>query len=111
MEFIIRRSSLWSEDKPLENAYKKQVEYRDIRILPSFKHYDIKFDEAFTDKGLNHKVNKDSNIERTFIEEEWCLDVDSLNDLVELSKQDDVIVSHNKEYNLPILEIYDDYRE
>ncbi|EIK0255484.1 hypothetical protein LHE31_000505 [Staphylococcus pseudintermedius] len=111
MEFIIRRSSLWSEDKPLENAYKKQVEYRDIRTLSSFKHYDIKFDEAFTDKGSNHKVNKDGNIERTFIEEAWCLDVDSLNDLVELSKQDDVIVSHSKEYNLPILEIYDDYRE
>lgn len=34
MEFIIRRSSLWSEDKPLENAYKSKLNIETLELYP-----------------------------------------------------------------------------
>ena len=115
MEFIIQRTSDWSDNKPLDIAYLKSIEYYDERTLSTFEEFDKRLgrvDGKFTSKGRDHKINSRGRIQRTFDRKEWCVYIEGLNQLVELSEvEDDIIVKYDTDYNLPVLEIYDYYRE
>jgi hypothetical protein len=115
MEFIIERTSTWSDDKPLDIAYLKPIEYYDERTLSTFEEFDKRLgrvDGKFTSKGRDHKVNSEGHIQRTIDRDEWCVNIEDLKQLVELSKvEGNIIVNCDTDYNLPVLEIYDDYRE
>ncbi|MGW7932807.1 hypothetical protein BU107_13915 [Staphylococcus xylosus] len=115
MEFIIKRTRGLSDNKPLDIAYLKQVENYDDRTISTFEEFDKRFGRVygeFTSKGRDHKINSRGRIQRTFDEDEWCVNIEDLNRLVELSKvEDDIIIINTPEYNLPVLEIYNDYRE
>lgn len=115
MEFIIKRTRDVFDNKPLDIAYLKPIEYYDERTLSTFEEFDKRLGRLhgkFTSEGRDHKINSEGRIQRTLDRDTWCVNIDDINQLVELSKsEDDIIVINDSDYNLPVLEIYDDYRE
>lgn len=115
MEFIVRRTSDLYIDKPIEGAYLKTLKYFDIKAYETFEQFDKKLSNVegeFLSKGRDHKINKDGNIQRTLHKDEWCINVEDLNQLIHLSKSDgELIIINDPNYDLSIIEIYDDYRE
>ncbi|MFQ3843328.1 hypothetical protein AABD41_01615 [Staphylococcus pseudoxylosus] len=115
MEFIVQRTSDWSVNKPLNNAYLKQVENYDERTISTFDQFDERVGHMygkFTSKGRGHKIYSNGRIQRTLDWTEWCVNINDLNQLLKLSKiKGDIIIKYDLDYNFPVLEIYDSYRE
>ena len=113
MEFMIARTSGWSDDKPCDEAYAKNYMRKDVRTLKSFEEYDNRFRDNFLDTGINHKINDDGYIEREFEDKAWFVKIDTLEELLEFTNKYGEIVFgkayDNDEMNR--IEIYDDYRE
>lgn len=113
MEFMISRTSMWSDERPCEEAYMKKFKYKDIRLLKTFEEYDKKFKEKFTDKGTNHRVNKWGYIEREFEDKGWFIKIDTLEELLEFTNKYGKIILDKSFLNHDIysIEIYDFFRE
>lgn len=115
MEFIVRRTSDISNEKPIEGAYLEKLEYYDVREQKTFGESDKKLsnvEAAFLSEGRDHKINEDGNIQRTLDKDEWCIHIEDLNHLININKSDgDLIIINDPNYDLSIIEIYDDYRE
>ena len=121
MEFKITRTSLWSEDKPCNEAYIKKIIRIDERGFSSFEEHDEKLprDTKWLEEGFNHKIvsaNKrctHNHIYREFNDEIWAIKIDTLEDLLKLTDKygDLVITTAYENNNIYEIEIYDDYRE
>ena len=113
MEFMVTRTSGWSDGKPCNEAYAKNYMRKDIRTLKSFEEYDNRFRDNFLDTGINHKINDDGYIEREFEDEGWFVEIDTLEELLEFTnKYGDIVFGKTyRNYEMNGIEIYDDYRE
>lgn len=113
MEFMITRTSTWSEYRPCDEAYEKDYMRKDVRTFKSFEEYDNKFTDNFLDSGSNHRINEYGYIEREFEDKAWFIEIDNLRDLLNLkNKYGDVILCESWESDdYMMIEIYDDYRE
>lgn len=118
MKFRITRTSLWSTQKPCEEAVKEKFTRVEIRGFKSFEEFDKKFGEIEGDWlsiGVNHCINDEGYIQREFPDdaEGWFIEINTLEDLLKLQeKYGDIILSRDWDNpSILKLEIYDDYRE
>jgi len=121
MEFEIRRTSMWGEEKPCEEAYRKQIIRIDERCFKTFEEHNEKLprDKKWLEEGFNHKIipaNKHCNhrhIYREFNDEIWCIKINSLEELLALQDKygDIILTTCFKNDNIRELEIYDSWRE
>lgn len=121
MEFEISRASIWNDEKPCEEAYKKQIIRIDERGFETFEEHDkiLLRDKKWLEEGFNHKIIpannkfKNQHIYREFNDEIWCIKINSLVELLKLQdKYGDIILSTcYKNNNIREIKIYDDYIE
>ena len=116
MEFVIKKTSMWTEEKPCEEAYSKALTKLDVRTEKTFaearkKHW---FKEWY-DNGINHRIENgyivcDAKEKRAV----WMIKIDTLDQLLAfIEKYGELIISDDAEYkeNQRYIEIYDAYRE
>lgn len=120
MKFIITCTSDWGDDNsPCEEAKRSQVVRVETRTLCTPEEFDKKFaarEGAWLSVGANHRIGKDGYICRDReMMDVWIIEVNSIEELIELSKKygkiivDNHYLNSNDEY--PTIEIYDSYRE
>ena len=115
MKFIITRTSAYGNDEqPCEEAVKEKhlcVDERCCGNADELSHTDKR--EWFSE-GTNHRV-ENGHIKRDFMEETWVIEIPSLEYLMKLRDEYGEIIVVSKDelggYDLPTLEIYDDWRE
>lgn len=113
MEFEVERTSEFlSLHEPCEEAYEKEVIRFDIRTFGNFEEYDAKFKDNWTDRGVNHCVNKDGNIQREIKEKTWFVRIDTLEELLAFKDKYGRLVIEDAwdRENVTKVEIYDGYR-
>lgn len=112
---MVERISSYGDDEvaPCEEAYKKEYIRKDVRTFGSFEQFDNKFRVNFKDSGKNHRINEEGFIEREFDEEGWFVEVDSLEELMEFKDKYGTLVLIDSlwNYEIPMIEIYDGWRE
>jgi hypothetical protein len=110
MKCVIRRTSIWGEEKPCEEAYRDDVIYLHERTCTE-EEFDKKFSHReglWRSKGFDHSTpNNGKHILRKQNANEWVADID----LEEFSKKYGRIIYCFDNYTIPTVEIYDDYRE
>ena len=119
MEFKISRTSLSNKKKPCDSAYKKEIIKIDERGFNDFDEFKEMLHENWKARGFNHKIIPANNkfnhqhIYREFNDEIWCIEINSLEELLELQdKYGEIILGTSFENDsIRELEIYDDYRE
>ena len=121
MEFEITRTSIWGDEKPCKEAYKKQIIRIDERGFETFEEHNERLsrDKKWTEEGFNHKIISPNNnfdhqhIYREFNDEIWCIKINSLEELLRLQDKYGKIILGTcyKNDNIRSLEIYDDWRE
>lgn len=118
MKFIVSRTSgLLSDDKPIEEAFLYPHEQWHTRTLTE-EEFDKKFggqEGLWRSKGTEHKTENEGQwiARREADKELWTVEIESLHELMHLSKKYGDIIIREKDYNStsPKIEIYDDYRE
>ena len=121
MEFEINRASIWGDEKPCQEAYKKQIIRIDERGFETFEEHNERFprDKEWLEEGFNHKIiepndkfNK-KHIYREFNDEIWCIKINTLEELIKLQdKYGEIILGQCfKNNSIRRLTIYDDYIE
>lgn len=112
MIFKVERTSEWSDDiQPIEEAYKGKCLKTQCLLFPTFEAFEKDRDFSFKADGMNHRVLPDKTIARDFEIECYLIEIKTLEDLMKLEmKYGDIIIRHSN-YNYPILEIYDTWRE
>ena len=110
MKFIISRTSIWrDEEKPCDEA--RLESHRSIDCRTTDNPADL--EGSWFKYGENHRV-ENGRAKRDLICNEWLIEVDTLEELIELVlKYGDVIIKmkcKNSDKDFEI-EIYDDYRE
>lgn len=112
MRFTIHRTSEYrTEVQPCKGAYQVdsfQVDERTVKD-PS----KIPDGKDWYSKGINHRVVK-GHIFRDFPVKVWVVDIESLEELLEFTKEHGEIVLSGSSWRsreFAALEIYDDYRE
>lgn len=121
MEFIISRTSIWNDNKPCEEAYKKEYIREDERGFANPEEYKEKLHEDWFSEGFNHRLitNTKGNyvnathIIRDFKDEGWFIKINTLEDLLKLEEKygELIIKTFYENKNYKEIEIYDDYRE
>lgn len=115
MKFIISRTSNYGESSPHPKAKQEKCEHWHTRTCT-----EEVFNERFShreglwrSKGTDHTITKEGWITRREDDQlQWVIKINSLKELISLSEECKIIVSGIDEtYNLPGIEIYDDYRE
>ncbi|HBU62424.1 MAG: hypothetical protein CMH91_15065 [Oceanicaulis sp.] len=119
-EFVVTRTSCWDLTKaPCEGATAKAMDFIDRRTFKTFEEHDAKLGAsagAWTSKGVDHRVTE-TGIERRFplSKSVWVIEVNSLEDLLKLAREEGELVVSASDYGLPegipSVEIYDSYRE
>lgn len=106
---ISRTSSYYDETPPCDKAFKTTFPRFDIRTC-SEEEYNETRREKWQERGKNHTVLSNGHISRQLEDiEGWGIEINSLEELLELSKKyGEIIVSCDAKN---VLEIYDDYRE
>lgn len=116
MNYIIKRSSVWDEETPpCEKAYNIELLRWECRTV-SEEEFDRKFSASegtWRSKGSNHKVDERGYVLRSHPDETWVVDISSIEELIEFSREYGQLVfsCEHYAYDLPSIEIYDDYRE
>ena len=112
MIFKVERSSdLGNIAKPIKEAYKGKCIETERSLFRTFEEYEKIVGVSVKAKGMNHRINKNNRIVRDFEIECYLIEIKTLEDLMKLEmKYGDIIIRHSN-YNYPILEIYDDWRE
>jgi hypothetical protein len=107
MKFKIVRASIWSEEKPCEDAFESTYIPVDERTFKSPEEHDAKFRfDKWTSRGSNHRLTsvgiaRDMPTQRCFV-----IEIKDLEHLVNLTKKyGDIIINGDE------VEIYDSYRE
>lgn len=113
--FIVKRTSVWDEEKPCDEAYRFMPKYVWHERTCTEEYFDENFsfkEGKWLSKGTEHqKTNNGKWIKRKekTKEEVWVVDI--LDVLSFSKKYGDIIVSSYSRYDIPTLEIYDIYRE
>ena len=113
MKFVVERTSMaFNNDKqPIKESYKGKCIQSECYMVATFDEYDSEKYGNFKDEGFNHREMPDGTIMRDFEVDRFLIDVDSLEEIMELVDKYGDIIIRKYEYNYPILEIYDYYRE
>ncbi len=120
MEFLIRRTSDYSDGKPCTGAKRKSFVHIDRRTVKTLEQArKSAWGEHFFASGTNHREEKVGacGVARDLpAQEHWTIEVETLADLVALVGKVGDIVIHSPLFDLhdaPELEIeiYDGYRE
>jgi hypothetical protein len=117
MDFIITRTSIYdADDKPVEEAFKKSVEYWHTRTCTE-EEFNRKFSEReglWKSKGKNHKITEKGYITRQEENKEmWFISLKNFEQLKNFIEKYGNIIIGKKNINDKdfVIEIYDDYRE
>lgn len=112
MIFKVERTSEWSDDiQPIKEAYKGSCIATECYLLPSFEAYEEKNDCSFKDIGMNHRVLPDKTIARDFKIGCYLIEINTLEELMKLEEKYGSLIFMHLNYNYPVLEIYDTWRE
>ena len=121
MEFKISRTSLSSDKKPCDEAYRKKIIRIDERGFESFEEHNTKLpsDKKWLAEGFNHKIvpaNKwcdHEHIYREFDDEIWAIEINTLEELLEFKRKygEIIICTAFENPSINELEIYDSWRE
>jgi hypothetical protein len=116
MRFIISRTSEWGDSSPCAEAKKDTIWVTEEDKCSSFEEYDRRHPDrtSWLSVGKNHRISSNGHIQRDVERLEWVIDINSIEDLLELSKKYGEIIISNQfcsSETAPCLEIYDDYRE
>lgn len=117
MKFIVSRTSGGS-DSPCKGATQFNLPFIQIdNRFHKFEEFDKRFEGCWgkwTDKGENHRINSDGFIERTMYESCWCIEINSLEELLKFQSECGkglIISPHCLNDSYYEIEIYDDWRE
>ena len=115
MKFRITRTSsdYFDEARPCKKAVKGKYLHTRTRTCTE-EEFNRKFayrEGLWRSKGINHRVNKDGNIQREDERGGWLIEINTLEELIELIAEVDCRVVISKDDPMPEIEIYDDYRE
>lgn len=118
MKFIVRRTSLWDDEKPpCEEAKRDSIVRVEIRTFLSPKEFDercAKREGKWLSVGTNHRANEKGWIVRdNGMIDVWSVEFNTLDELMEFYDKYGNIVIKNCMWNETYkeIEIYDDYRE
>lgn len=120
MEFAVKRTSVWSDEAPLcEGLYKKKIDVIEVRTLKAEQEFDERFSHhegTWRSKGVDHcHTEEDGYIQRRhpLSEDRWFIKFETLEDLMEFkSTHGDLVLTNDcSNYKIPVVEIYDGYRE
>lgn len=111
MKFIITKTSEWGNKKPIDN--------NENLIFESVIRYDRRtiskeaLQAKFPNRDYSDFINTDYGCCKQFDDKAWVLEIKNLNELLKFQKNVDceIILNQNNDYNLPTIEIYDNYRE
>lgn len=118
MKFEIKRTSLWNDNiPPCENAYSEEAITLDRRTVSTI--HEAKSRDWFNswyNGGTNHREEDGMIVcDRKDKSKRWFIDVNSLDDLINLSRNNDASLILSTYTNIKdvscSVEIYDDYRE
>lgn len=112
MKFLVTRTSDWL-GKPCEEAYKAEYARLDIRRFKTPEEYNRKFKDKWEERGNNHRINERGLIQREFTDNDWFIDINTLDELLKFKDKYGSIVIEDSFENKSItsLEIYDSHRE
>lgn len=120
MRFKIDRtsSSYGSEEPPCTEAVRGTISSWDRRTFATAEEYDrtlaLQDGYRWAARGLDHghyqQANGAQGIRRRFESEGWCVDIETLDELVAFSARYGSIIVEADD-GFPSIEIYDDYRE
>lgn len=114
MKFLVNRTSCWSDScKPCAEAKQTSYVYYDWRTVNDPKK--LTYHNALNDwysHGENHRVERGNIVRDLPHDNGWSVDFETMDDLLKfVNKYGRVVVSNWDDHNLPMIEIYDDYRE
>lgn len=117
MEFLLTSTS-WGVEKQIPNAIIKKYKKVEVRNVSSFEEFDKRFswmEGNWLSKGVNHKMSK-GRIQREFPNgaEGHFIEINSIEELLEFHKKvgsELIITSAINNESIPVIEIYNDYRE
>ena len=116
MKFIISRTSEWGDSSPCAEAKEETIWVTEDNKCSSFEEYDRVYLNRipWLSVGKNHRISSNGHIQRDVKQTEWVVDINSIEDLLELSKKygELIIAARLCPWEIaPSIEIYDDYRE
>lgn len=116
MKFIITRTSEWGNSSPCAEAKEETIWVTEDNKCSSFEEHDRVSSNRtpWLSVGKNHRISSNGHIQRDVERTEWVVDINSIEDLLELSKKyGELIISTQLcPWEIaPYIEIYDDYRE
>lgn len=117
MKFIVRRTSVWGDDKPCEEVVRMKVPYWQTRTC-SEEEFDRRFsarEGLWRSKGKNHQITEEGYITRQEEDREvWGVNIKTLKELMDfIDKHGSIVIEDesSSDCSLKNIEIYDDYRE
>lgn len=116
MKFIITRTSDWGDSSPCAEAKKEKIWVTEDDKCLSFEEHDRVYPNRapWLSVGENHRISSNGHIQRDVEQTEWVVDINSIEDLLDLSKKygELIISAQFCPWKIaPCIEIYDDYRE
>ena len=115
MKLEVKRTSIWGDEKPCENATQAMVPHYDTRSC-SESDYDNRVRilshgsdaKRWSEYGTEHTVKPNGHIIRRVEDKKvWVIDINSIDDLFNfVDANGDCVISKDRS-----IEIYDDYRE
>lgn len=112
MKYIIKRTSIWEEEKPCDGAMQEEVVYWNIRTCSKIElmAWNIEKDwqeyEDFLHDGYTWCRKKEKHTV-------WTMDIDDLQKFAQKVNCKIVVFPQREddEYEIPVVEIYDTWRE
>ena len=116
MKYIIKRTSVWNEEKPCDEAFKHPHEKWHTRTCTEeeFNKRFSSMEGLWRDKGTNHSITEKGWITRQEPDTmEWTIEINSLEELNAFADKYGQLVVSPEAYSSksPEIEIYDYYRE
>lgn len=116
MKFIISRTSEWGDSSPCAEAKEETIWITEDNKCSSFEEHDRIYSNRtpWLSVGKNHRISSNGHIQRDVEQTEWVVDINSIEDLLELSKKYGELIISTQLYPwkiAPYIEIYDAYRE
>ena len=116
MKCIIKRTSIWGDVQPCDEAEATEATFMDWRTFSHLE--DVKknplIGEGWLKEGKNHHEENGMVVRELERKKVWVVSISTLKDLLSFSQKHghSIIVSQSNYKEFPIeLEIYDDYRE
>lgn len=113
MKFQIKRTSIWDDVKPCDEAIEDKLVSVDVRSVSSPDKLSCMTPEKWYSEGTNHRTIN-GNIARDLDKRDcYTININTLKDLMELqNKYGDLVIGTSYIDRItPSIEIYDDYRE